>query len=184
LCRQPCANSASNKDANWDVSQWLPLIENRSFLPWLVKVPTEAEQQRARHITSAQIIKLEDMWRENEKATLEDLDNPELDEEPNPVMLQYEDAYAYQNIFGPLVKLEADYDKKMKESQTQSDVVVRWNMGLNGKRAAYFNLPRLELGDVRLAPGDELLLKYKGELHAPWEQRGHVIKVPDSNLLH
>lgn len=30
---------------------------------------------------------------------------------------RYEDAYQYQNIFGPLVKLEADYDKRLKESQ-------------------------------------------------------------------
>ena len=35
-------------------------------------------------------------------------------------MLQvYEDGYHYQNVLGPLVKLEADYDKKMKESETQ-----------------------------------------------------------------
>ena len=32
-------------------------------------------------------------------------------------LFRYEDAYQYQNIFGPLVKLEADYDKKLKESQ-------------------------------------------------------------------
>lgn len=68
LCRQPCANQASNKDANWDLSTWLPLIENRSFLPWLVKVPSELEQQRSRHITGEQIIKLEDLWRENAEA--------------------------------------------------------------------------------------------------------------------
>lgn len=30
---------------------------------------------------------------------------------------RYEDAYQYQNIFGPLVMMEADYDKKLKESQ-------------------------------------------------------------------
>jgi len=41
------------------------------------------------------------------------------------VMLRYEDAYQYQNIFGPLVKLEADYDRKLKESQTQDNIVVR-----------------------------------------------------------
>ncbi len=134
LCRQPCANSASNKDANWDLSSWLPLIENRSFLPWLVKVPSEQEQQRSRHITNSQIVKLEDLWRENSEAKLEDLDAPGVDEEPDKVLLQYEDAYAYQNIMGPLVKLEADYDKKMKESQTQEDAVVRWGMGLNMKR--------------------------------------------------
>jgi hypothetical protein len=33
------------------------------------------------------------------------------------LLQRYEDAYQYQNIFGPLVKLEADYDKKLKESQ-------------------------------------------------------------------
>lgn len=43
-----------------------------------------------------------------------------MDEEPQHVLLRYEDAYQYQNIFGPLVKLEADYDKKLKESQVSS----------------------------------------------------------------
>lgn len=38
LCRDPCANAAGLKDMNWDLSQWLPLIDDRCFLPWLVKV--------------------------------------------------------------------------------------------------------------------------------------------------
>ena len=61
-------------------------------------------------------------------------------------LLRYEDAYQYQNIFGPLVKMEADYDKKLKESQTQDDIVVRWDLGLNQKRVAWFYLPKLESG--------------------------------------
>ena len=77
--------------------------------------------------------------------------------------------------------MEADYDKRMKEAQTQEDVVVRWDMGLNMKRLAYLYLPKLEQGEIRLVHGDELLLKYKGELQAPWEGRGHVIKIPNSN---
>ena len=48
---------------------------------------------------------------------MEDLEKPGVDEETQHVLLRYEDAYQYQNIFGPLVKLEADYDKKLKESQ-------------------------------------------------------------------
>ncbi len=76
--------------------------------------------------------------------------------------------------------MEAEYDKKLKEAQTQSDVVVRWDVGLNLKRIAYFVLPKFELGDIRLAQGDELLLKYSGELHSAWESRGHVIKIPNS----
>lgn len=30
---------------------------------------------------------------------------------------RYDDAYAYQNVFGPLVALEAAHDRAMKEAQ-------------------------------------------------------------------
>lgn len=106
-----------------------------------------------------------------------------MDDEPQPVILRYEDAYQYQNIFGPLVKIEADYDKRLKESQTQTDIAVRWDLGLNQKRVAWFGLPKLESGEVRLAVGDELRLRYVGELHKAWEGVGHVIKIPNSTFL-
>jgi len=180
LLRQPCAAMQNSKDIVWDTSQWSPLIEDRSFLSWLVKVPSEQEQLHARPISFQQINKLEEVWKENAQATVEDLEKPEFDDEPQPVLLKYEDAYQYQNIFGPLVKIEADYDKRLKESQTQDSLVVRWDMGLNQKRVAWFNLPKLESGEVRLAVGDELRLKYNGELHKPWEGVGHVVKVPNN----
>ena len=85
-----------------------------------------------------------------------------------------------QNIFGPLVKIESDYDKQLKESQVQDEIVVRWEKGLSQKRTAYFQLPKLAQGDIRLAIGDELLLKYKGELHSYWEGKGFVIKLPNN----
>ncbi|CAG8486864.1 9789_t:CDS:10, partial [Acaulospora colombiana] len=166
---------ACSKDMNWDTSQWLPLIDDRCFLPWLVKVPSEQEQLRARQITAHQINKLEELWKDNTEATLEDLEKPGIDDEPQPVLLRYEDAYQYQNIFGPLVKMEADYDKKLKESQTQDDIIVRWDLGLNQKRVAWFYLPKLESG-----VGDELRLRYRGELHQSWECVGHVIKIPNN----
>lgn len=96
---------------------------------------------------------------------------------------RYTDAYHYQNIFGPLVKIEADYDRRLKESQTQNDIVVRWDIGLNQKRIAYFTLPKLESGEVKLAVGDELRLKYGGDLPKPWDGTGHVIKIPNSKFL-
>lgn len=178
LCRQPCA--AISKDISWNASLWAPLIDDRSFLSWLVKPPTETEQLRSRQISFAQINRLEDLWRENANATLEDLEKPGVDDEPQSIMVHYEDAYQYQNIFGPLVKIEADYDKRLKESQTQTDITVRWDLGLNQKRVAWFCLPKLESGEVRLAVGDELRLRYAGELHKAWEGVGHVIKIPNN----
>ena len=79
--------------------------------------------------------------------------------------------------------MEADYDKQLKESQTQEDVVVRWDMGLNKKRLAFFTLPKLEQGDIRLAVGDEIVLRYKGELHAAWQATCHVLKIPNSTSM-
>lgn len=179
LCRQPCATQSNSKDMNWDQAQWQPLINDRCFLSWLVKVPPDEDQLRARQISAQQINKLEELWKDNPEAKLEDLDKPGVDDEPQQVLLRYEDAYQYQNIFGPLVKLEADYDKKLKESQTQDNIVVRWDIGLNKKRIAYFSFPKTN-DDMRLMPGDELRLRYVGELHKPWQGVGHVIKVPNN----
>lgn len=38
LCREPCLSMGALKDMDWDLTQWMPLIEDRAFLPWLVKV--------------------------------------------------------------------------------------------------------------------------------------------------
>ena len=76
LCREPCLSMGALKEMDWDLSQWSPLIVDRSFLSWLVKTPTEKEQLRARQITTAQINKLEELWRENPNASLDDLERP------------------------------------------------------------------------------------------------------------
>lgn len=34
----------SSQDMGWDLSEWLPLVQDRRFLPWLVKVPSEQQQ--------------------------------------------------------------------------------------------------------------------------------------------
>lgn len=179
LCRQPCAAQNSLKDMNWDQEQWKPLISDRCFLSWLVKVPSEQEQLRARQVSAPQITKLEDLWRDNVEATFQDLEKPGVDEEPQQVLLRYEDGYQYQNIFGPLVRLEADYDKRLKESQTQENMEVRWDVGLNKKIIAYFNMAKTDT-DMKLMHGDELRLRYLGDMHKPWSGVGHVIKIPDN----
>ncbi|XP_065221727.1 regulator of nonsense transcripts 1-like isoform X2 [Planococcus citri] len=178
LCRLPCAAQSSLKDMDWDPDQWKPLVENRCFLPWLVKLPAEKDQLRARQVTSVQISKLEELWKDDIDATITDLEQPGIDVEPLRVLLRYDDAFQYQNIFGPLVKLEADYDKRLKESQTQDNITVRWEVLLNKKVAAYFNVATD--GEMKLMHGDELRLRYMGEVNKPWSGVGHVIKIPDN----
>lgn len=58
-----------------------------------LQVPSEQEQLRARQISAQQINKVEELWKTNPDATLEDLEKPGVDDEPQPVALKYEDAY-------------------------------------------------------------------------------------------
>ena len=181
LCRQPCAAVPSSKDMTWDTARWQPLIDDRAFLPWLVAMPPESEQLRARQLAPATITKLEEMWKDNANATIQDLEKGAgVEDEAAHVLLRYGDAFQYQNIFGPLVKIEADYDRKLKEAQSQEGIVVRWDMGLNSKHMASFVLPKLELGETKLAVGDEMRLLYTGELRNRWEGTGFVVKVPNN----
>jgi regulator of nonsense transcripts 1 len=59
-------------------------------------MPSEQEQLRARQVSAQQINKLEELWRANPEAVVEDLQKPGVDDEPNQVLLRYEDAYQYQ----------------------------------------------------------------------------------------
>ncbi len=67
-------------------------------------------------------------------------------------MCRYEDAYAYQNVFGPLVKLEAEYDRQMKEAQARRGITVRWDTALNHRSIARFVFPKDE-NELRLTTG-------------------------------
>lgn len=187
LCREPCLSNGALKDMGWDLTQWQPLVEDKAFLSWLVKVPNEKEQLRARQITTAQINILEDLWRENPNATLLDLNKPGVDEEVQTTLLHYEDGYHYQNIMAPLVKLEAEYDRKMKENQKQEDLVVRWDKSLSNKRIAIFQFPTRDESELRLVAGDELRLRLdsiSARMNGgDWCETGNVMRIEDGEIF-
>eukprot|EP01025_Chloroclados_australasicus_P031642 TRINITY_DN3197_c1_g1_i1.p1 TRINITY_DN3197_c1_g1~~TRINITY_DN3197_c1_g1_i1.p1 ORF type:complete len:1086 (-),score=127.84 TRINITY_DN3197_c1_g1_i1:961-3822(-) len=177
LARDVTANTPEVKELNLDLSLWEPIIEDRAFVSWLVKTPSDQEVLRARHVSVEQINRLEELWKTHAGATVEDLDKPGANEEPVKVALQYEDAYQYQNVFAPLVKMESEYDKAMKESQARDNVTIEWHEGLNKRHIAIFIFPR-EDNELRLVTGDELRLKHPNPLgKGPWESLGHIIKL-------
>ena len=181
LCRQPCAAATSNKDMHWDTSRWQPLIEEKAFLSWLVEPPSDEDQLRARQLTPSTLTGLEEMWKISPSVNaIQFQSEPKIEEDPEPVSLRYTDSYNYQNIFGPLVKMESDYDRKLKEAQSEDDLTVSWELGMSNKLHVSFNLRKIESGDVKLAVGDEMRLRYSGELHAPWEGVGYVLKIPNN----
>lgn len=186
LCRVCVEGAPALKDMGWELKEWLPLIKDRRFLSWLVKVPSEQQQLRARQISAGQIAKLEELWKDRPTATLEDLDDPGVDDEAQPVLLKYEDGYHYQNIMAPLVKMEADYDRRMKEGQKQEGVTVRWDKGLNLKHMAIFRITQSDQ-DMRMMMGDELKLQLDASAARiygrKWEGVGNVLRITDGEVV-
>lgn len=99
-----------------------------------------------------------------------------------PVLLRYRDPKQYKEIFEPLIKLEADYDRQFKESQTQNNIRVRWDWSLAKRRQAYFMFPN-EGDNVRLVAGDELKLKFDENGVTKWKSRGHIVKITASEEI-
>ncbi|KAA3678342.1 regulator of nonsense transcripts 1 [Paragonimus westermani] len=178
LCRNVCANM--NKDMYWDPAQWQPIIQGRQFLSWLVKVPSEEAQAKARQLSAQQINLLEERWKENPEAAVEDLEKPGTDDEVAPVVLRYESSEQYRRTFIPLVNIEAVYERKLKESLKLENVIVRREVGLNRKLFAYFRIPGANEGpELRIMHGDELIIRFN-DPEKPWHGVGHVIQIPDN----
>lgn len=154
LCRDIPASTPAIKDLNLDMTQWQALISDRMFVDWLVKQPGPEDMRRARRLTLEEVGQLEDLWRSgNTQATVADLmAAPVQEDDPLPVALRYEDAAAYDRLFGALISLEADYDRTMKENQVREGVTVQWSVALNKRYVARFYFPK-DSTDLRLMLG-------------------------------
>ena len=164
LCREPCLTMGALKDQGWDLAMWEPLIQDRAFLPWLVPPPSEQECARARYVTPANISALEILWRTAPSASYADLVRAEAEgkgpeSDIDPVQLKYDDGYHYQNVFGPLVKLEANEDKALKASMKATGVSVRWARNSHKAWTARFVFHRASDSEIKLNPGDEMCLR-------------------------
>jgi len=192
LCRVCVETVPALKDMEWELSQWHPLIQDRKFLPWLIKEPNQKLLLRAREINNPLLTALEEMWKTKPEATYADLqhrgengdDGEEL--EVQPTLREYEDGFHYQNILAPLVKMEADYDRQMKENMTEESISVRWDKSLSGKHVASFTFHR-NMEQSRMVVGDELRIKLgHGAVFLnggnPWEGHGYVKNIIDGEI--
>jgi regulator of nonsense transcripts 1 len=117
ICRLPCLNQKSFNDLQWDPSDWTALVEEKMLVNWLVKPPSDRDMRRARPITIEQINELEEARKTNPDVKLEDLRKPGKEKALKSVSTKYEDGKDYCETFLPLIEKEAQYDKKVKESQ-------------------------------------------------------------------
>jgi regulator of nonsense transcripts 1 len=187
LCRACVENVRELKDMEWQTHKWEGLIQSRKLVDWIT-TSSERDEVAAREMNSSQIAKLEDLWKKQPDATLEDLDRPDIMEEAQvePIGLAWDDGYHYQNVMAPLIQMEADYDKSIKEALSEERVSLRWDKSLNGRHVVCFSFGR-DASESRLMIGDELNLKLSkgGEFlngGKPWEAKGWAKYIDDGEV--
>ena len=147
--------------------------------------PTDEMQQQARPVTLRMIQQVEELWKSDRSAQLRDLERPEfasvLEREPERVRTRYVDAAEFVRVFDVLVHLEAEFDRKLKESQCYDHLSIRWEMNKGEKRHfVTFVLPRSGT-NAKFACGDEVLLSHPGtSQHSSWTASGYIVKIPNN----
>ena len=116
VCRMPCLTT-NNTDLNWDPNDFMPMVQEKTLADWLVKPSSDNTMKRARQITYEQVSMLEEMRKNNPDVKVEDLNQNGKKKKLREVLLRYEDGYEYLDVFLPLIKAEAEHDKKIKEAQ-------------------------------------------------------------------
>jgi regulator of nonsense transcripts 1 len=155
-----------------DISLWQPLIEDRQLAQWLVNEPTEKERIQARHLSSNQIQQLESLWSVNSSSPICKFDKQEHFTYVENISPRYKDGYHYQNVFAPLIKLEAVFDKAVKDSLKMENTTVRWEVVAPTRHFAYFLFSN-DSNDTKLVPGDGIKLRLTGLNQ--WMGRGHIV---------
>ena len=84
LCRVCVETVPALKDMDWELPQWHPLIQDRRFLPWLIKQPADAVLLAARDVSQQQMSKLEEVWKTVPTARYADLHKQLTDANDDP----------------------------------------------------------------------------------------------------
>jgi len=180
LCREPCLQNNDLRDMEWDPEQWQPLVEERGLLKWLVAEP--APDAARRRISDAEARRLEELWAENPQATLEDLQVQGVQGEAAPLLqMRYKNVAEYRQVFGNLVKMEADHEFGLMENYEITDLTLLWGDGGSGSSsgssgrpvAVFFSRLHAERGSSMEFPGEEahMSLPARG-----WKGTGRVVR--------
>ena len=120
------------------------------------------ESEKKINLSVQDINKLEEAWKTNPKLKFNDIAKKKVTKRLRPVFLKYKSGKQYKSIFESLIAEEAKSDRKIKESQTQNNMKIYFDLANgNKKRYAYFMFGSREDYDASLLPGNELKISYK-----------------------
>ena len=60
--REPCLTSCKIDEEKFDKSQWIPLLNDKKILDWIVQSPDENDLKYLSRVNIRTMSKLEDKW--------------------------------------------------------------------------------------------------------------------------
>jgi hypothetical protein len=131
ICRSPCLLSPKVKEQNFDTASWQSIIVQKKFVPWLLHPIPEELTKNAIPITAGIITKMEELWRTEPDAVIDDLYQKvltfgKIQQTPE----QFEHSVEYARIFHELVNIEAETDRLVKSQQCQEGLSLQWSTTL------------------------------------------------------
>ena len=153
--------TGSNKlTSEWNTSMWTSLIVDKKLQDWIME-------------SSPSFLNVQDLQTIHlELFPSRSLIQEESEIELPPVLPKYENGSEYKEILTPLIQAEADYDKILKEMNTQDNISINWKSSY----LAEFQLSKFD--QLKLNLGDDLKITYHGELSKLWEGYFTVIELP------
>jgi len=159
LCREPCLTTCKIEEDKFDKSNWVPLINDKKLLDWIIPLPDENELKLCHRVNIRTMSKMEDKWEKEKMKEFINSSGNERNKNLNinflkGIKLFYKDGQDYVDIFEPLISGEEEYDRKLKESQKKHNIKVAFYR-LSRRTISKFVYPR-EDNEIKLVPGDEL----------------------------
>lgn len=176
LCRN-CLRHPNTKNLGWDVNAWAAIIQDKSILEWILSRPNAST---FRNPDPSQLMKLEEQWKTDPKATLDQISEIEDEDEILPVKLYYDDPQDYAHTFLPLVMLESDNTKKLKTSCNQDGVTVKWIKTINSVVAEFYS--KVSDEDILWDIFDELMISTRESLDRVYNGKGNIISIDDGKI--
>lgn len=185
ICRDSCLDKSRLRELSWDADTWKSIVKDKHIVSFLLD-NQPADERSVIHVSDDDIRSLENLWRTNPDATLEDL-RANADDENNElesVPLAFGSAIVYKRIFDPLVSYEERSDKLENDQKSIDEIALRWENGIGNTKIAVFHNDMMD-SRYRMNVGQYIQLHLPVQLVNSKEELvydGRVILIEDSEV--
>lgn len=140
ICRDQCLDKPRLKEIGWDADTWSHIVKDKHVASFLLDDSISKDRNTLK-ISREEIRALENVWKKNPEATLDDVYAMDLkrENELEPIPSSFGTAKEYNRIFIPIINAEMESDKEDNDVKCIESVNLRWENGIGKTKIAIFH---------------------------------------------